>query len=116
MRKDPAAEFEFHYRQFLLEGRPETAERVLEDLAATPPETLVASLEASMGYPALASLKKMKAPVLTLSSPLNDLPDSLPRRRRDLPVQVLRGVSHWLMIDRPAQVNRAIEEFVADVG
>jgi pimeloyl-ACP methyl ester carboxylesterase len=113
IRREPRAELELHYRQFLLEAVRGTAERVLEDLAQTPEELLPVSLAAAMSYPAAATLDRYRGPALCLATALNDSPQSLARLRPALPRRRVRGTSHWLMLDRPEVVAAALEELLA---
>ena len=113
---DPRGEFRFHYHEFLIGATEETRRLVLEDLDDTPDDTLIGGLEATMRYGPLPALDASERPTLCFTSPLNDLPYSLPRLRPALKTMHLPGTSHWLMIDRPDEVNGELGRFVVGVG
>lgn len=115
VRQDPRGECDFNFRHFLREARPEVAAAVLEALEATPEPVLVGALEGSAAYAAAAALERYPGPVASVVSELNDLPVSLHRLRPGLPVRKLRGVSHWLMMDRPAEVLEALWDLLEQV-
>lgn len=116
VRLDPEGEFRFHYRQFLVGARPATAEMVLEDLGDTPGEALAGCLAASMTHPTAATLARYEGPARAVISAFNDLPYSLPRLLPELPTAALPRASHWLMLDRPDDVDRLLDDFLARVG
>ncbi|HVS03213.1 MAG TPA: alpha/beta hydrolase [Thermoanaerobaculia bacterium] len=110
--RDPQGEVEFHYRQLLLGSTPETAQAVLDELAATGGEVLAPSLEAVMGWEPLAPLRRYQGPRLCLLSLLNDAPESLARLAPELPARTVREGSHWLMLDRPQAVHQALSRLL----
>jgi pimeloyl-ACP methyl ester carboxylesterase len=112
LRSDPAGEMRWYFKQVLVGAAPGTAERVLEDLAATPPEVLLAALEASFTHSPLPALEDYDGPLLAVVSDMNSLPYSLPNLRPDLPVRLLVGTSHWLMLDRPDDLDRILDDFL----
>lgn len=115
LRADPEAEMRWYFKQVLVGGRPETAERVLADLEATPGEILVAALESSFETSPVAALEAYRGPVASLVSDMNTLPYSLHNLLPDLPVRQVRGTSHWLMLDRPEETNALLDAFLARV-
>lgn len=115
VRADPHGECDFNFRHFLRDARPGVADAVLEALEATPERVLVGALEGSAAYAAVSALESYPGPVTSLISELNDLPISLHRLRPGLPVRKLRGVSHWLMMDRPGEVLEALWDLLEKV-
>lgn len=113
IRAAPHDELSWTFRQVLAGAAPGVAERVLADLTATPPEVLVAALESSFRYSPVAALADYDGPVLTLVSDMNTLPYSLHEIVEDLPVRGIPGTSHWLMLDRPDEVGKALDAFLA---
>jgi len=116
VRADPADEMRWYFRQVLVGGLPETAGRVLADLEATPDDVLVRSLESSFAYSPVAGLERYRGPVLSVVSDMNTLPYSLHNLLPDLPVKLIAGTGHWLMLDRPDEVDRLLDELLARVG
>jgi pimeloyl-ACP methyl ester carboxylesterase len=46
---------------------------------------------------------------------MNRLPYSLHKLLPDLPVRLMTGTGHWLMMDRPEVFNHLLDEFVSQV-
>lgn len=112
LRQDPRDEMRWYFKQVLVGAEVETAERVLEDLEATPEDALVESLESSFAFSPVPALKGYHGPVLSVVSDMNTLPYSLHNLLPDLPVKLIAGTSHWLMMDRPEEFNRALDLFL----
>ena len=59
------------------------------------------------------TLKAFKGPVFILSTPATDNAGALYRLRPDIPHEVVANEGHWLQMDQPAVVQKAIEEFMS---
>jgi pimeloyl-ACP methyl ester carboxylesterase len=112
LRADPLRELEDYYRQLVLGGDRDAAQWVLEDLRLTCEAAIPAAVAASMEHSPLAVLERWRGPLLSVISEMNSLPYSLHRLLPDLPVQVLRGTGHWLMLDRPEPFNGILDSFL----
>ncbi|MEM9557366.1 MAG: alpha/beta fold hydrolase [Acidobacteriota bacterium] len=115
VRADAHGELEWTWRQLLADSAPAVAKEILTQLRATPPPMLLGCLEAAFSHSPLDDLDRLEVPVHLALSPLNDLPYSLQRLRPDLPLRILRG-GHWLMLDRPDDVTRLLDELLARVA
>jgi pimeloyl-ACP methyl ester carboxylesterase len=119
LRADPRDEMRWYFKQVLVGSEPATAERVLADLEATPPEALVEALASSFEHSPVPGLERYleryRGPVLSVISDMNTLPYSLHNLLPDLPVRQVAGTSHWLMMDRPADTNRLLDAFLEKV-
>jgi len=72
-------------------------------------------MEGSLDYPTLESLKKYQGPMLSVLSDMNSLPYSLHRLHPALPIRLMTGTGHWLMMDRPEAFNHIVDEFLDEV-
>jgi pimeloyl-ACP methyl ester carboxylesterase len=115
LSRDPGEELPWYYRQLLGGARPSVADRVLEDLAAVPADVVLDALAAGAAYSPTGALERFSGPVKSLISDLNDLPYSLHRLLPELPALHLPRASHWLMLDRPAEVWAALVELLDEV-
>jgi pimeloyl-ACP methyl ester carboxylesterase len=88
-------------------------ERLLADLRATPRETVVRGLHAVMAYDPKPALAHLRAPTLAVITPANDFPYSMHKLPPGLPSRVIEGTGHWLQIERPAEFNRILDQFLA---
>jgi pimeloyl-ACP methyl ester carboxylesterase len=115
LRAEPLAELESYYRQLAVGGDRDAARWVIEDLRATHEDAVAAAVEAAMGFAPLPALARFPGPRLAVISGANDLPYSLHKLLPELPVQLVRGTGHWLMMDRPEIFNGILETFLEHV-
>lgn len=115
LRLDPVNELDSYFRQLVVSGDRDAARWVLEDLRLTDENAIVGALEASVAYSPLDALDRYKGPKLSIISDMNNLPMSLHRLRPGLPVRLMTGTGHWLMMDRPEDFNHLLEGFVDQV-
>jgi pimeloyl-ACP methyl ester carboxylesterase len=112
LRADPLRELEGYYRQLVLGGDRDAAQWVLEDLRLTCEAAIPAAVASSMEHSPLAVLERWRGPLLSVISEMNSLPYSLHQLLPGMPLQVLRGTGHWLMLDRPEQFNGILDSFL----
>jgi len=98
----------------ILEGSgPGVREKVLASLMSTPREVFVAAIEDLAVYDPIPDLQRFHGPRLTVITESNQKPYSLQNLVPDLPFELMTGVSHWLMMDRPEEFNRVLDDFLA---
>jgi len=112
-----------HYEDFtrrwfqgiLAGGTDATRSTVLRSLAGTRPEVFTAATMGLYTFDPISALAPYRGPRLHIASFLADNPAAIHRAFQDMPVEVIRGASHWLMLDCPADFNRALDAFLATV-
>lgn len=87
-------------------------ERLLSDLKSTPEETVIRVLREVMKFDPDPALARYHGPKLSIVTPHNDKAFSLHRLGQGFPHQVVEGTGHWIQLDKPAVVNRLLDEFV----
>jgi pimeloyl-ACP methyl ester carboxylesterase len=90
-------------------------ERVMAGLRATPRATVAGVFAALRDTEVEAALGGYGGPRLAIVTPANNGPFSLHNVDRTLPHRVLTGTAHWIQLEKPAEVNRALDEFIAQV-
>jgi pimeloyl-ACP methyl ester carboxylesterase len=115
LRSDPVGELDSYFRQLVMGGDRHAGRWVLEDVRFTDETAIVECLESSIRYSPLPALERYKGPKLSIISSMNDLPYSLHRLLPDLPVRLMPGTGHWLMMDRPEMFNHLLDEFLEQV-
>ncbi len=116
VENDPHGELRFQFRQLLAGSAPETAETILQALAATPAKALIGPLRSAAVHSTTEDLERYPGPALSVVTPLNSLPISLHRLLpQRLPGTTLLDSSHWLMLDRPREVAAILERFLKDI-
>jgi pimeloyl-ACP methyl ester carboxylesterase len=98
----------------LLEGaRPTTRGRVLRGLRALPREVAAVFYREALEHDPVTPLRRSEAPKLAVVSEARAAdPYAIHRLVPDLPTRVVRGTSHWIMLDDPEELNRILAEFV----
>jgi pimeloyl-ACP methyl ester carboxylesterase len=81
-------------------------------LAATPRETVISGFAGMKGYDARATLARYPGPKLSIAAEALDEPTAV-HHTLPMPVRFMSGVSHALMMDRPEEFNRILDEFLA---
>lgn len=115
LTKDPRGEMEWYFKQILVGSEVEVADRVLADLRLTDEAAFGPSLKSSFTTSPLPALEIYPGPRLSVVSDMNDLPYSLHNLVEDLPWKLIPGTSHWVMIDRPDELNQALDELLESV-
>ena len=88
-------------------------ERLLADLRATPPKTVVPAFRAALQFDPDPSLARYRGPMLSIVTPYNDQPFSLHRLGKGFPHRTVEGTGHWIQLDKPEDVNRMLDEFLS---
>jgi pimeloyl-ACP methyl ester carboxylesterase len=104
-----------YWTQILQHGQPSVRQKVLDDLKRTPKETVIATMRAMSGFNAESALTRYPGPMLTITTPLNEFPNSLHNVVQGLRQEKMSDVSHWLQLDRPTEFNAALDRFLAVV-
>jgi pimeloyl-ACP methyl ester carboxylesterase len=112
LRADPLGEIESYFRQLVAGGDREAARWVLEDLRLTHEEAIPAAVAGAVEFAPLPALARYGGPTLAVISEMNSLPYSLHQLLPDLPVHLMRGTGHWLMMDRPELFNQVLDGFL----
>jgi pimeloyl-ACP methyl ester carboxylesterase len=109
-----------HYEDFtrrwfqgiLAGGTDATKTAVLQSLAATRPEVFIAATMGLYTFDPVSALAPYRGPRLHIASFLADNPVAIHSTFKDMPVRVVQDASHWLMLDRPEEFNRFLDEFL----
>jgi pimeloyl-ACP methyl ester carboxylesterase len=116
LRRDPHRELDSYFRQLVVHGDQDAAGWVLEDLVLTAEDAVAKAVAGSLEQSPLPALARYPGPKLSIISDMNSLPFSLHRLLPDLPVRLMPGTGHWLMMDRPEAFNHLLDEFLDGIG
>jgi pimeloyl-ACP methyl ester carboxylesterase len=104
------------FERLLVGGTERTRTAVLSMLADTGREPFVGAFAALVDFDVAALVAAFEGPSLHVYVPyFNDGPTSLHGLVPDLPRRPMTGVSHWPMMDRPAELNEHLDEFLVEV-
>jgi len=88
---------------------------VMRQVKLTPREVMAGASRSLSTYDPKPALDGFKGPMLTVVTPANQKPFSLQNLVGNLPAKVIDGTSHWVMMDKPAEFDAAMDEFLAAV-
>jgi pimeloyl-ACP methyl ester carboxylesterase len=91
-------------------------QRLLDDLRATPRETVVRSFREVFRFDPDSWLARYQGPILSVVTPYNDQPFSLHRLGKGFPHHVVQGTGHWIQLDKPEAFNRVLDAFMKSVN
>ncbi len=104
------------YWQSLLTGaRPEVAARIEKETKSVPREASLAIIQAIFDYDPTPALKAYPGPKLLVDTSHGESPGALHNLAPEIPRQVVSGTSHWPQLDKPEELNRILDEFLATV-
>ena len=101
-----------YWAQILDGATDETVARVMADLHATPRETVVEISKSLFEFNPTVALRRYSGPKLTVITHLNEGPMALQALDPGLDVVAMRGVGHWLQMDKPDAFNEILDEFM----
>jgi pimeloyl-ACP methyl ester carboxylesterase len=101
------------FEGILAKGTDATKEAVFRSLRATRHEVFIAATTGLYTFDPAAALSSYRGPRLHITSFLAENPLAIHRVFKDMPVRVIPDASHWLMMDRPEEFNRFLDEFLA---
>jgi pimeloyl-ACP methyl ester carboxylesterase len=94
-----------------------SVDRIVAMEMANDPRMMVPALESAMAYDVRAALSRIHVPVFAINSDL--FPTSIEHNRKYAPqyeAVIMNSVSHWLMLDRPAEFDANLLKVLADIG
>ncbi len=105
------------YWASLLEGaQPAVRERLMAEIARAPRPVVRGTLASLLAFDPVAPLTRYAGPRRTVITRLNERADAYQALVPDLPVTRVSGTGHWLQLDKPEEVNRILDAFLAEVG
>jgi pimeloyl-ACP methyl ester carboxylesterase len=100
------------FQGILTGGTDATKRAVLRSLAATRPDVFTAATMGLYSFDPLSALTPYRGPRVHIASFLAENAAAIHRTFKDMPVRVIPGASHWLMLDCPEDFNRALDAFL----
>lgn len=90
-------------------------------MARTPPEVLYHDFAACDAFDVIARLEEIHCPTQVISATADQLTPLkygtyLQEHIADARLAVIEGAGHMVMLERPAQVNQAVQNFLTDLG
>ena len=100
----------------ILKGSPETVQNaVFESEDHTPAGVIAGALDGLRHIDMRALVDAYHGPKLAIAAADIEGPSSLHVQFPELPVKKIHGTGHWLMMDKPDEFNRILDEFLAGI-
>lgn len=103
------------FEGILVNATADTKAAVMRSLRSTPREVFVGATMGLYGFYPGPALSRYRGPRLSITSYLAENPLAIHHSLDGIPFQVMQGVSHWLMMDSPAEFNRLLDEFLGAI-
>lgn len=110
------AVIEDYWQTILDHATDETQAQVMKALQQTKPETVRAAMQSLFNFNPVPSLAHYQGPRLSVITPLNEVPFALHNLVPDLPHILVTETSHWLHMDKPAQFNLILDDFINNLS
>jgi pimeloyl-ACP methyl ester carboxylesterase len=106
---------EGYWTKLLAGAQPGVAGRVRSDMKKLPREPSMEIMTAIFAYDPLPALRAYSGPKLIVDTPHGEGPGSLHSQVPDVPRKVISGTSHWPHMDKPAEFNAILDDFLKTV-
>ncbi len=101
-----------YWEKLLTEAQPHVRTQLVAQMNAVPKEASLAIIKALFAYDPLPALDRYPGPKLLIYTSQGDTPNDLQNLRPKLPRRVIDGTSHWVHLDKPAEFNQVLDEFL----
>jgi pimeloyl-ACP methyl ester carboxylesterase len=115
LRKDKEKFVRAWFAPILKNSPPEVQKAIFESEDKTPADVIAAALDGMRAIDMRALLDAYHGPRLAIAAADIESPSSLHVEFPDVPVRKISGTGHWLMMDKPDEFNRILDEFLAGI-
>ena len=115
LRTNYDAVLEDYWSSMLQGATPTVRERLMREIKAAPREVVTGTLASLLTFDPLPALQRYRGARRTIFTHLNERPEAYQRIAKDLPSQRIDGTGHWLQLDKPDEINAAIDDFLTEV-
>ncbi|MGZ8853629.1 MAG: alpha/beta fold hydrolase [Thermoanaerobaculia bacterium] len=91
-------------------------EEVFASVAKTPAEAFASALSGLLSFDTVSAVEAYHGPRLAIVAAPVESPASLHKQVATLAVVKMDGVSHWLMLDKPEEFNRILDQFLKEIA
>jgi pimeloyl-ACP methyl ester carboxylesterase len=106
---------EDYWKQLLANAQPQVLQTLTQGKQKMPQDRAMRLIKATFQYDPAPALRNYVGPKLFITAPNDDQPYALHKLTPDAPHQVIAGTSHWLHMDKPAEFNRILDEFLRSI-
>ena len=113
LRKNKDGVVERWFAPLLAPSSESVKAAVLQSVHDTNTDAFVGALSGLRAFDMRAALDAYHGPKLAIAAVDIEQPSSFHKQFPDVPVKLVRGAGHWLMLDQPEELNRLLDEFLA---
>lgn len=103
------------FAPILKNASDETKKAVLDSVHNASTEAFAGALDGLRSFDVRQALDAYHGPRVAIAAAPIQNPASLNVQFPDIPAKKMEGVSHWLMMDKPEEFNRLLDEFLAGI-
>ena len=111
LRMDKRATVTAAFEPMLTTASPAVKTAVLGSVDRTSTEAFVTAMEGMREFSVADAIRRYPGPTLAIAAVNN--PSSFHVQFPAVPTRRMEGVGHWLMMERPEEFNRIVDEFLA---
>jgi pimeloyl-ACP methyl ester carboxylesterase len=102
--------------RLLTNASPTTSAMLTQDVKKIDKERSINIIQSMFEYDPLQDLKKYQGPRLIIGTTAEEQqPNTLHKLAPEIPYNVIDGTSHWPMMDKPAEFNSMLIDFVSGI-
>jgi pimeloyl-ACP methyl ester carboxylesterase len=103
------------FAPILVNASDAVKEEVFSSVSKTPADALASALMGMRSLDAVHAVESFPGPKLAIAAAANENPTALHMQVPTLRVVKMDRVSHWLMLDKPDEFNRILDDFLREV-
>jgi pimeloyl-ACP methyl ester carboxylesterase len=106
---------EDYMKKMLANATPATEKLERTGMDKISREASISIIKNTFDFDPLPALRSYKGPVLIVSPATDKEPTSLHASFPGIPYKTVAGTSHWIQLDKPAEFNRILDEFLMTI-
>jgi len=113
LNADFEAAYDRYWKSLWANSTAQTQASLRQDKQRMAREAALSFIRSSLAYDPSSALRAYLGPKRMIATDRSDGPHTLARHAPDIPVRVIAGTSHWPHMDKPAELNRVLDEMLA---
>ena len=102
-----------YWDRLLAGATPKVRDQIKGEMGRMPQDVAMSLIKATFAGDPVPALEAYNGPKMSVTS--TDAPFDLHKQIEDLPHEQITGTSHWVHMDKPAEFNRILDDFLARV-
>lgn len=116
IEKDYDPTMKAYWEKLMANAQPHVRTQIAAQMDTVPREASLAIIKTLFAYDPLPALDRYRGPTLIIYTAQGDTPNDLQNLRPKLPRRLIDGTSHWPHLDRPAEFDQVLDDFLKLAG